>query len=44
MTSLKEYKAAGNELDPTVSAMVESNIEAAETILLCGSHQRSIGK
>ena len=40
-TTLLEYKSR-NATDPVLSDLIESNIDAAQTIALCASHQKRI--
>ena len=40
-TSLSDFRS-GNAFDETISQLLESNIEAAQTITLCANHQKRI--
>ncbi|KAB8297813.1 hypothetical protein EYC80_001611 [Monilinia laxa] len=41
-SSLKQYKAAKQNLDTEISGIIKDGIDAAETIQLCAQHQKSI--
>ncbi|PQE10242.1 hypothetical protein CJF32_00000779 [Rutstroemia sp. NJR-2017a WRK4] len=41
-TSLRQYKATKDNLDPELAVLIKEGVDAAETIQLCAQHQKSI--